>query len=63
MCFSNNNIGANIDLTALQETDAIKVLFAENVGVVIQSMNDEIESILGFINEVNIIHRDNLVVL
>ena len=36
MCFSNNNIGANIDLTALQETDAIKVLFAENVGVVIQ---------------------------
>ena len=25
--------------------------------------SDEIESILGFINEVNIIHRDNLVVL
>jgi phosphoribosylformylglycinamidine synthase len=45
MCFSNNNIGANIDLTALQESDAIKILFAENVGVVIQSMNDEIESI------------------
>ena len=45
MCFSNNNIGANIDLTALQETDAIKVLFAENVGVVIQSANDQIESV------------------
>ena len=25
--------------------------------------SDEIESVLGFVNEVNIIHRDNLVVL
>ena len=35
------------------------VEFKKDLGV----SSDEIESILGFINEVNIIHRDNLVVL
>ena len=37
MCFADNNLGAEIDLTALGEADAIKVLFAENSGLVFQS--------------------------
>ena len=37
MCFADNKLGAEIDLTALGEADAIKVLFAENSGLVFQS--------------------------
>ncbi len=37
MCFADNNLGAEIDLTALGELDSIKVLFAENAGLVFQS--------------------------
>ena len=37
MCFADNNLGAEIDLTALGEADTIKVLFAENSGLVFQS--------------------------
>ena len=36
MCFADNELGAQIDLTALSEDDLLKVLFAENVGVVLQ---------------------------
>ena len=36
MCFADNELGAQIDLTALGEDDLLKVLFAENVGVVLQ---------------------------
>jgi|TARA_B110000261_G_scaffold26883_1_gene29726 phosphoribosylformylglycinamidine synthase len=37
MCFADNNLGAEIDLTQLGEADVIKVLFAENSGLVFQS--------------------------
>ena len=37
MCFADNELGAQIDLTALGEDDLLKVLFAENVGVVLQA--------------------------
>ncbi|MCA0132203.1 phosphoribosylformylglycinamidine synthase [Winogradskyella alexanderae] len=43
MCFAENNLGAEIDLTDLGEKDGFKVLFAENASVVIQSSNDSIE--------------------
>jgi len=46
MCFSQNNLGANIDISALGEKDSIKALFSENSGVIIQSSDTEIESIL-----------------
>ena len=36
MCFADNNIGANIDLTELSENDSIKLLFSENTGIVFQ---------------------------
>ena len=45
LCFSNNQIGANLDLSELQEKDSIKLFFSENAGIVIQSKNDAIETI------------------
>ncbi len=37
MCFSNPGIGADINLTELSESDFVKVLFAENSGVIVQA--------------------------
>jgi phosphoribosylformylglycinamidine synthase len=42
MCFADVNLGANIDLTIFEEKDAIKVLFAENIGIVIQAKDDSV---------------------
>ena len=45
MCFANNNLGASIDLSTFEEKDLIKILFAENIGIVFQAKNDlELES-------------------
>lgn len=44
LCFSNVNVGAEIDLTALNEKDSVKVLFNENISVVIQG-DSAIESV------------------
>ncbi len=40
MCFADVNLGANLDLSGLGETDLVKLLFAENVGIVIQASED-----------------------
>ncbi|WP_316834790.1 phosphoribosylformylglycinamidine synthase [Pedobacter nutrimenti] len=45
LCFADRNLGASIDLSPLKETDSIKVLFAENIGVVFQA-NSDVETIL-----------------
>ncbi|PHS09691.1 MAG: phosphoribosylformylglycinamidine synthase [Kordia sp.] len=45
LCFADNNIGANIDLTKLGEADSIKVLFSENNGIVLQSVDNNIEKV------------------
>jgi phosphoribosylformylglycinamidine synthase len=37
MCFANIDLGADFDITPLNEADAIKVLFAENAGIVFQA--------------------------
>ncbi|MCU0327302.1 MAG: phosphoribosylformylglycinamidine synthase, partial [Spirosomaceae bacterium] len=42
MCFSEVNLGANIDLTILEESDFVKVLLNENIGLVLQA-DSEIE--------------------
>ena len=42
MCFADVNLGANIDLTVFEEKDAIKVLFAENIGIVMQAKDDSV---------------------
>jgi len=47
MCFAENNIGAEIDLTEIPEKDAIQLLFAENSGIVFQTDKPlEVEKIL-----------------
>ena len=47
MCFANNKLGVEVDLTALEESDSIKVLFAENAGLVFQSLNPKaVEEVL-----------------
>ena len=37
MCFADRNLAATINLSALNETDLFKVLFAENIGIVFQA--------------------------
>jgi AIR synthase related protein, C-domain len=47
MCFADNELAAEIDLTALAEEDLLKVLFAENVAVVLQadqSIEDDLKA-------------------
>src|SRR5690554_4786223 len=46
LCFAENNLGAEYDLTRLKEEDSLKMLFAENSGIVFQAQNDEAESVL-----------------
>lgn len=45
ICFADSNLGANIDLSGLGETDSLKVLFAENISVVFQA-DESVEAIL-----------------
>lgn len=47
MCFPNSKGGLKIDFSAITETDLVKLLFAENPGVVLQLKNlEEAEEIL-----------------
>ena len=46
LCFADTNLGAELDLTSLAEKDSIKLLFSENSGIVIQSKDASIESVL-----------------
>jgi phosphoribosylformylglycinamidine synthase len=46
LCFADNNLGAELDITSFNESDSFKVLFAENAGIVIQSKDDSIETVL-----------------
>ena len=46
LCFADTQLGANLDLTDLGESDTIKVLFSENAGIVFQAKDDSMEAIL-----------------
>jgi phosphoribosylformylglycinamidine synthase len=46
LCFADVNLGADYDITSLQEADSLKVLFAENAGIVFQATDNSIESTL-----------------
>lgn len=41
MCFAENQLGATIDLTSLQEKDSVKAFFNENIAVVVQANDDK----------------------
>jgi phosphoribosylformylglycinamidine synthase len=42
MCFADVNLGAQISFDALAEKDLVKILFAENIGIVIQAKSDSV---------------------
>ncbi|MEC4050617.1 phosphoribosylformylglycinamidine synthase [Flavobacterium sp. SUN046] len=42
MCFADVNLGANINFDAFAEKDLIKILFAENIGLVLQAKDDRV---------------------
>ena len=37
MCFADNNLSADFDLSAIHESDTVKLLFSENIGIVFQA--------------------------
>lgn len=41
MCFADNSLATDLDLSVLGEPDTVKVLFAENAGVVLQLRDEE----------------------
>lgn len=45
LCFAETNIGADLELSELNENDSVKLLFAENTGIVFQG-DETIESVL-----------------
>jgi phosphoribosylformylglycinamidine synthase len=50
MCFADNDLGAELDVTNIGEKNSIKLLFSENAGIVFQSKNDSIEQTLNNAN-------------
>ncbi|NNT71815.1 phosphoribosylformylglycinamidine synthase [Flavobacterium sp. IMCC34852] len=40
MCFADNHLGAKIDFSSFEENDLVKILFAENIGLVLQAKDD-----------------------
>ncbi len=46
LCFSETDLGAELDITALNQKDSFKVLFAENSGIVFQAKDASIETVL-----------------
>ncbi|NNE77935.1 MAG: phosphoribosylformylglycinamidine synthase, partial [Pricia sp.] len=46
LCFADTNLGAEIDLTSLGESDAIKLLFSENSAIVFQAKDTSCETYL-----------------
>jgi len=45
MCFADVNLGADLDLTALNEKDVVKLLFNENCGIVFQAADASVEKL------------------
>ena len=42
LCFADKDLGANLDISDLGESDTIKVLFAENSGIIFQGKDDAV---------------------
>lgn len=40
MCFADENLGAKIDFSSFTEKDLVKILFSENIGLVLQANDD-----------------------
>ncbi|MCF8358495.1 MAG: phosphoribosylformylglycinamidine synthase [Prolixibacteraceae bacterium] len=53
LCFSDNQSGLDLDLTVLEEPDSVKLLFAENPGIVFQA-DEKAEDLLAY-NDIDFI--------
>lgn len=42
MCFADLSLGAALDFSSLKENDLVKILFAENIGIVLQAKEDAV---------------------
>lgn len=42
MCFADIHLGAKVDFSSFAEKDLLKILFAENIGVVLQAKDDAV---------------------
>ena len=42
MCFADINLGAKIDFSSFAEKDLVKILFSENIGLVLQAKDDAV---------------------
>ncbi|HCF02836.1 MAG TPA: phosphoribosylformylglycinamidine synthase [Flavobacterium sp.] len=42
LCFADINLGAQLDFSAFAEKDLVKILFAENIGLVLQAKSDAV---------------------
>ena len=49
MCFGNNSTGLSVDVTNLEESDLVKILFSENPGIIIQIK--EVKKVLSYLDE------------
>jgi len=68
MCFADTNLGAELDITALNQKDSFKILFAENAGIVFQAKDNSAENILtkanvDFFNIGKVVEGDTLSVI
>ncbi|MBE6333824.1 MAG: phosphoribosylformylglycinamidine synthase [Bacteroidales bacterium] len=54
MCFADNRAGLDIDLSAIKENDIIKLLFAENPGVVLQFKDADAKAAAAILDEAGV---------
>ena len=52
MCFTRNDVGMEIDLSSLKESDSVRLLFSENPGILLQVRNSD--HIFEFLKDRNI---------
>ena len=52
MCFADNHLGAKLDFDSFEEKDVLKILFSENIGIVLQANDDNVFE--SFLKEENI---------
>ncbi|MFZ3273600.1 MAG: phosphoribosylformylglycinamidine synthase, partial [Lutibacter sp.] len=67
MCFSQQTLGLNIDLTGISETDTVKLLFSENSGIIFQSADETVPVILSENNieffEIGFAHKSDCITI
>lgn len=56
MCFADNRLGLDVDLSFLAEKDIIKILFAENPGVVVQIVDKDAKHVAAVLEQAGVVY-------